>query len=1703
MALVAVLTMLQAAFADAVFAQAIQLADTNQYVNKQPMDSLFPWAVRPVWGINPNEFHLGAYIGTHASDGSLDSIWDFADAYNLHTLELRAALEYGAEIDTLLDAARPRTTNGWDQRVIFATNPLDEIGWAREVLLFPFDSVQSYYYQCKFLAPTTRPGRDAYNTVSLDNVRDAWSHERVYDTDSTTPGATIAEHLVWDYHPATHIHSWPCTGACQDSVENHSGFYDRNDLDHLSYNAAKMFVVVNGHLFSNLLGGKGVDVDLDSVLLEVDIINEIPTGTTYRVSGNSKVTAAHDTSFVYTTLQVRKSDLQPTGVGPTYIYDAYRTVALPVDMKGTNNGGLSGPFNDTNSAHRFDVRIRWTGQEKLALRNIALRDTMAQLLLGGDAASATFRHRMEDTVRRILMGQVFYTADSNNLAVTGPIITDRLRKLIRIYTGDEGSSTRNVGFSWLDSVLFRTYRNFDANTAFRGDDQTRGFRAFRAQSGSDANTMSSQNEQMVETHYNDYGQSPNPWGDSAGRVYGNFQTFGVALNQVPAIAEHNGGKFFVPELKLTRTGVSDATNLLQRSRIGAYITGIALWPYQYGDCYTIGHAAVIARRTGRRIINYAGVHARQSVIWLPADTIARPWPLPDSVALAPVALFGRITDANEIRQNINLAIAFGAQGIHYSFLGNNLNEFGTTNVAIVPGEYHYNYSADWGPIGPTYSDAAINVLTPMQLTTPGWFAHQETLTIDTCYVGWKNRMSEIDWIDNTWIPGLAPTLLRLHWRDAYSIHFTTTQLYSERYRNETAQMRERPLPTNEVVTAIESYGRDDTLAFTQGDAPTETYVELGLFDTMGEPTGGTPDPWKDTTFCYVVNRRTFERSLEIDSTSARGKAMDSLAEWRRVMVHLNIPRRDTSHYTFVRVREVFPDQTHLPFSSAPRERLDTAVANDSAIALIMRPGSGTLLEITYLKPDSDLDGLLAFNNGKKIIFDGTRYFATYSRFEYDSNYISSVNDNIYFRWSFPVSSPQEQIVWNPIEYVVSDPNAAGDTRRLENRTPSLTVRTINGDTIVTVVWTAHSIDSAAAANNKREIVARDIVVVDPDGGGTHFYEGPIQPIAYYRGSNFGLYGVPTTSCLSGGEMFVWSDSAQGICAAFRTRLFVGAGWWQQPGGQSATEYLNDPYTNPAKSTARFPSMAPFAHIEAHDSSIGITWEQDAGGNGTITGKNHIWYARISHVGKSQGIPTLSSNWNSYPIRITDLPGNYHHPSIDQWQCWWGALYEGIVYEDNNPDRPGIVYRPLHSDTIHSMTFGTHLTTYRWTPLIIQIADNTGETWKQGYMWPSIASLNEVINAEAANDTTFFAVAYEDSAYDAANPGDYFHKFRQAQIWFGNSVAKSGFPKEFLYNGYFPSTSSSPVRQELHAATLYQSKPYLKGKPIPTRTTRQFFGKARPTGYIAKGREATIRIDDSTSTGMSLRLNDVWIAGDSSPQGLAFVDRGSPSDTLDTLSQLNDVLRTDYFHAHDSVTIGCNIVARFTGDSALADTFWVDAVIELIDSANPSTGAIVLDSFRVSASLDSHVVYAEPTLDLVSGTYQIQMRLTTNVPAPATPDGQSVYPIGDIIMSVDDPPGAGKIRRVERSGGARARLSLQPNPVVDYTEIRFSIPAEGRVTVRVINQRGEEVAVPIRRTPMETGRYAVGVDTRGMQPGVYVVELTAGKERVVEKMVIAR
>jgi hypothetical protein len=847
--------------------------DTLQFVRDQPLtDSIPAW--RRLYGFDPDSFAIAAsLINDLWVNGSIANVPAYLDdSLGIRVLETRMTRIYDSRrLDSLIAAMTGRLGDtAWGRRLIMAAAPWYQLGWAREVQLYPFDSAQSPYWWCGF---KERSGGEKHQTP----YRDIWKRykaETAYASGNTTAGDTILKRVVFGYNDTVHIRRWPLNSDDNDydGVENSWAFFTRSDLDWdddqignapdgPEYRPHAYFLGLLGHVYPDTAGGLGVGVDEDSVLFTLTFWCQVPAGMTYHNAAGQKATAQADTEYVYATRSITKRDLQPTGAPPNY--SMFHEVMFPINMVQDDPDGPGGPLHpDNNTGGRIDIRVVWNGHEKAALRAVILRDTLAQLLVGnGGAGDQTFQQRILDTLDRIMEGPWYGDNSSAGRDSAAAEIARRRQKIIRFYAGDESFSAMFVGYNWLDSTLYHRYGG--------GDSVTGGIRTYKAEAYNPLSTwtMSSANENSVELYRAVLPENLQQWRFGLPTTL-NGMPFGVG-----AIAEHNGGRFGTPLLNLEGTTARDSIDLFTRANqriiYGAYITGHSKYPYGIG-VNGFGRAACVSRATGRPFFAWLGNFSRLQVTW-------------DSANTTPHILAGVIDEAADLRLAANLALCYGARGFHWYNVGCNLHEFDASHpVEVEPGVYRHPFGCDFGAPGPDpLIDTADRL--DLQLSTPSYFDPSYTITIDSFYTGWVSRTREIQWIDKWWTPRLWPYLRDLRWRDGYSIHFTVQQAYNT---EDSGQMNARPIDTGEVVTAIRTYDRYGHL-----DSLIETYVELGLFDTHH---GAVPR--LDSAFIMLVNRRTFERPSDVSDTSGRGRLMDSLAEWRRMVVQLRLPRIDTTHY---------------------------------------------------------------------------------------------------------------------------------------------------------------------------------------------------------------------------------------------------------------------------------------------------------------------------------------------------------------------------------------------------------------------------------------------------------------------------------------------------------------------------------------------------------------------------------------------------------------------------------------------------------------------------------------------------------------------------------------------------------------------------------------------------------------------------------------
>jgi len=78
----------------------------------------------------------------------------------------------------------------------------------------------------------------------------------------------------------------------------------------------------------------------------------------------------------------------------------------------------------------------------------------------------------------------------------------------------------------------------------------------------------------------------------------------------------------------------------------------------------------------------------------------------------------------------------------------------------------------------------------------------------------------------------------------------------------------------------------------------------------------------------------------------------------------------------------------------------------------------------------------------------------------------------------------------------------------------------------------------------------------------------------------------------------------------------------------------------------------------------------------------------------------------------------------------------------------------------------------------------------------------------------------------------------------------------------------------------------------------------------------------------------------------------------------------------------------------------------------------------------------------------------------------------------------------------------PNPFNPKTNIRFDLPKEGFVTLKVFDILGREVTTLVNQT-MNAGSYSVDFDASNLQSGIYFYRLQAGEFTAVKKLVLMK
>jgi len=91
-------------------------------------------------------------------------------------------------------------------------------------------------------------------------------------------------------------------------------------------------------------------------------------------------------------------------------------------------------------------------------------------------------------------------------------------------------------------------------------------------------------------------------------------------------------------------------------------------------------------------------------------------------------------------------------------------------------------------------------------------------------------------------------------------------------------------------------------------------------------------------------------------------------------------------------------------------------------------------------------------------------------------------------------------------------------------------------------------------------------------------------------------------------------------------------------------------------------------------------------------------------------------------------------------------------------------------------------------------------------------------------------------------------------------------------------------------------------------------------------------------------------------------------------------------------------------------------------------------------------------------------------------------------------------------GVPSKLTLAqnfPNPFNPVTKINFSLPENSRVTLKIYDVKGKEIAVLINNEMQSANYYTVEFNGRNLASGVYFYSLQAGNLSVIKKMILLK
>ena len=196
---------------------------------------------------------------------------------------------------------------------------------------------------------------------------------------------------------------------------------------------------------------------------------------------------------------------------------------------------------------------------------------------------------------------------------------------------------------------------------------------------------------------------------------------------------------------------------------------------------------------------------------------------------------------------------------------------------------------------------------------------------------------------------------------------------------------------------------------------------------------------------------------------------------------------------------------------------------------------------------------------------------------------------------------------------------------------------------------------------------------------------------------------------------------------------------------------------------------------------------------------------------------------------------------------------------------------------------------------------------------------------------------------------------------------------------------------------------------------------------------------------------------------------------------NSILETDIYDIVGNPNKNRWVTLNFTNK---------DGVAEFIDAG--TSVLVAIEVFGVSQA-DNEFVYVGNDQTTYHGNFAV-----TYIYIPATTEWRPIRPTPFIRLNVA--LGYVGLNESSKTNSSIKLFQNEPNPANGSTMIRYELPEEANVTLKVFNITGKEVLV-INEGNKRAGAHKLNLNTADFSSGVYYYTLTTGSAEATQKMII--